>query len=281
MTRSEAVRAAAARLRRARLDAPELDARLLAQSAFGIEFAQLVARGQELPDPSELARLEQMLERRLKGEPIDRILGVREFWGMPFRLTPDTLSPRPDTETVVVAALQAVAPRRGPLSILDLGVGSGCLLLALLSELPGAWGVGVDRAPGAAAAARANAAALGLLGRASFLVGDWAAALDRRFDLVVSNPPYIPRAEIASLAPEVAGHDPLLALDGGADGLAAYATILQDAPRLLAEGGVLAMELGVGQSAEVEGLARQAGFVTLGIADDLAGISRAIVLSRG
>ncbi len=280
MTRSEAIREAAAKLRQAGVDEPEPDARLLARAAFGVDFAALLASGHEPVGPSEQARLEAMLARRAAGEPTDRILGVREFWGMPFRLTPETLSPRPDTETVVAAALKAVAQRAGPLEILDLGVGSGCLLLALLSERPDARGVGVDRSPGAAAAARANAASLGFGDRARFIVGDWASALEGRFDLIVSNPPYIPRPDLSGLATEVAAHDPLLALDGGEDGLAAYAAILRTAPRLLTAGGVLAMELGVGQRDDVVRLAQEAGFVTLGVEEDLAGIPRALVLGR-
>ena len=233
------------------------------------------------PPPDEgVDRFFDLVARRADGEPVARILGRREFWGLPFALAPATLEPRPDTETVVEAALGLVRGAGGAASILDLGTGSGCLLLALLSELPDAAGVGVDRSPAAAAAARRNARSLGLGDRARFVAGDWAEAISGRFDLVVSNPPYIATEHIEALAPEVRRHDPALALDGGADGLDAYRAIVADLPRLLAPSGVAVLELGAGQRDAVAGLARAAGLVVIGSNPDLAGTPRALALGR-
>lgn len=277
MTLAGAVRAAAARLRAAGLDTPDLDARVLALEAFGLDHAAFLGQGGEQAPREGLDRLESMTARRAVGEPVARILGRREFWGLDFRLSPATLVPRPDTETVVQAALDAVKAKPGPLTILDLGTGTGCLLLAILSERGDAAGIGVDRSAEAAATARENAEALGLGDRASFLVGDWASAIDARFDLVVSNPPYIAAGDIGGLDLDVRAHDPRLALDGGDGGLDAYAVITREAPRLLAPGGALALELGAGQAAGVSRLAADAGLSQPRVTNDLAGIARALV----
>lgn len=278
MTLGQAVRAAASRFAAAGIDTPEADARTLVREAFGLDAARLIARSGEAADADGVARLDGLILRRLAGEPVDRILGRREFWGLDFTLAPDTLAPRADTETVVQAALDAVGGRDRPLAVLDLGVGSGCILLALLSELPRATGVGVDRAFGAARAARANAERLGLGARARFVVGDWGTALGSRFDLVVSNPPYIASADLAGLDREVREHDPARALDGGADGLDAYRAIVADLPARLAPGGVAALELGAGQEADVASLVEAAGLRVGGPAwIDLGGVPRALV----
>lgn len=280
MTLGEAVRGAAARLAAEGIEEPLADARVLAQEAFALPAARLLADAREPAPGDGLDRLERLVKRRVAGEPVGRILGRREFWGLPFALGAETLEPRPDTETVVEAALGLVRPRGGTLSILDLGVGTGCLLLALLSELPEARGVGVDRSPAAAAAARRNAEALGLAGRAAFLAGDWADAIDGTFDLVVSNPPYIGSSEIPRLSREVRLFDPLLALDGGADGLDAYRAIVAALPRLLARDGVAALELGAGQAQDVAAIAADAGLAVLGLDADLSGTPRALTLGR-
>lgn len=279
MTLGEAARAAASRFALAGIDTPEADARALVREAFGLDAARLIARAGDAADVHALARLEHLVLRRLGGEPVDRILGRREFWGLDFMLAPETLAPRADTETVVQAALDAVGGGDRPLAVLDLGVGSGCILLALLSELPSATGLGVDRSFGAARAARANAERLGLGPRAHFVVGDWAAALGRRFDLVVSNPPYIASADVAGLDREVREHDPVRALDGGADGLDAYRAIVADLPARLNPGGAAVLELGAGQEPDVARLARQAGLRVDGAAwADLGGVPRALVV---
>ena len=280
MTFGEAARAAAARLASAGIETPDIDARLLAQAAFGLDAAQLLSAGRKTAPADGLARLGAFAERRASGEPVGRILGRREFWGLDFALAPETLEPRPDTETIVETALRLIEGKAGPLRILDLGTGTGCILLALLSELSNAWGLGVDRSPGAAAAAARNAAALGLSARAAFMAGDWAGAIAGGFDLVVSNPPYIASAEIAGLAREVRVHDPALALDGGADGLDAYRAIIAELPRLLAVGGCAVLELGIGQEAAVSELGRAAGFAPIAARPDLGGVPRALALRR-
>ncbi|GLK74859.1 release factor glutamine methyltransferase [Methylopila jiangsuensis] len=278
-TLGDALRAAAARLGAAGLASPGFDAQALAQEAFALDRAALLARARDAAPADALARFEALVARRLEGEPVGRIRGFREFWGLTFRLAPDTLEPRPDTETVVEAALAALPDR--PARALDLGTGSGCLLLAVLSERSEAFGVGVDRAEGAARAARDNAARLGFGGRAAFLAGDWAGALTGGFDLVLSNPPYIPTADMGGLERDVRAFDPPAALDGGADGLDAYRAIIADLDRLLAPGGVAVLELGIGQEADVTRIAASAGFVPAGAArKDLGGVPRALTLER-
>jgi release factor glutamine methyltransferase len=276
-TRAEAL----AHLRRAfaeaGLDTPGLDARVLLTEALGVDASELVLRPDE-PLGAAAERLRDDAARRLAREPVARILGIQEFWGLPFRLSPETLVPRPDSETVVEAALAAVAGRDAR-RILDLGTGSGCLLVALLHELPEAHGVGVDRSPAALAAARENACRNGVAERAGFAASDWGAALGGRFDLIVSNPPYVTTEDIAALAPEVRDHDPLKALDGGPDGLAAHRAIFQDAGRLLAPGGRLVVEIGHDQEEGVRRLAAAAGLTVQRISKDLGGRARAAVIA--
>ncbi|PZQ11294.1 MAG: peptide chain release factor N(5)-glutamine methyltransferase [Ancylobacter novellus] len=280
MTRGEAVRAVAARLRAAGCETPELDARTLAAAAFGLDAAGLIASGGDDAGSEARERLEAFAGRRAAGEPVARILGRREFWGLDFALAPETLAPRPDSETVVEAALAAAGERDRALRVLDLGTGTGCLLLAILSERPRAFGVGVDLAPAAAAAARANAEALGLGDRAAFFAGSWGDALGGTFDLVVSNPPYILSADVAGLDVEVRAHDPLLALDGGEDGLDAYRALADALPRLLADDGAAALELGAGQAEEVSAIMAEAGFSASRAARDLGGVPRALTVRR-
>ncbi len=231
-------------------------------------------------DAAASERLASFLERRLKGEPISRLAGRREFWSLDFALSPDALDPRPDSETVVEAALARIGDRRAGVSILDLGTGTGCLLLALLAELPCAWGIGIDIVPGAAQLARRNAAAMGLESRAFFVAGRWAAALRATFDLVVSNPPYIASDAIAALAPEVALFDPRMALDGGADGLDAYRALAPDLGRHLAPGGFAAIEVGAGQADRAAAIFVRAGLDEVERRCDIASRERCLVLSR-
>lgn len=274
-------RDAAARLAAAGIDSPDLDAGLLLAHALGLSSAALRVAGADPVSAAGATSFAQMLARRLAGVPVARILGEKEFWSLPFALSPETLVPRPDTETVVEAALDALNGREGPLRVLDLGTGSGAILAAILVEWPAAWGLGIDRSPGAAVTARDNLARAGLSRRSAVLVGDWAAAVDAAFDLVVSNPPYIPSGDIAGLAIDVREHDPMAALDGGPDGLGAYRAIIQEAPRLLAPGGVLVLELGIGQEAAVTALLGQAGLPPLRPArPDLGGVARALTAAR-
>ncbi len=256
--------ALAERLAAAGIDEPRRELRLLQLEAGG---AASLADWPDSPHPG----LEALTARRAAREPFSRIVGRREFWSRDFLLTPETFDPRPDSETVVEAALAAMPSFA---AVLDLGTGSGCLLAALLAERPEARGLGIDRSPGACRAARRNLAGL----PAAVAVGDWGSAVAGRFDLVVSNPPYIPSADIAALMPEVRDHDPRLALDGGADGLGAYRAILADLPRLLPPAGVAVLELGFGQAGAVSELAGAQGFRVQDIRADLGGIPRAMVL---
>ena len=273
-------RALAMRFRSAAVDCAELDARILVGSVLGLDLTGLIAAATRILTADEAEHLDDFAKRRIAGEPVARILGRKEFWGLPLRLSPATLVPRPDTETVVEAALEilrAESRRDAPLRVADLGTGSGAILLALLSELPNAFGVGTDISVAALQTARDNARQLGFLARAAFVACDYAAALSRPFDLIVSNPPYICSEHIPSLDGEVRDYDPHRALDGGIDGLAAYRRIAPEATRLLAPGGALVVEVGHGQSSDVQGLMTAAGLTPAGPPkSDLAGIRRTV-----
>jgi release factor glutamine methyltransferase len=261
------------------LDTPALDARVIVGRALALDHAALAGAAERALDAQERERIAAMAARRLAREPVARIVGVKEFWGLPLRVSPDVLVPRPETETVVETALAAL-DREGkhvrPLRIADLGTGSGALLLALLSELPNAFGVGTDLSVAALAVARDNAERLGLAARAAFVACDFAVALAGPFDLAVANPPYVASGELAQLAPEVRDHDPRLALDGGPDGLGAYRALAADAPRLIGVGGHLVVEVGAGQAAAVAALFSQQQPVDVTGASDLAGTPRAL-----
>jgi release factor glutamine methyltransferase len=269
-----------ARFKSGGIESAELDARILAGAALGLDLTGLVIAAARPITAAEAARLEELARRRLAGEPVARILGMREFWGLPLQLTAATLVPRPDTETVVELSLEmlrAVSPADRRLRIADLGTGSGAILLALLSELPEADGFGTDISEAALRTASGNAAALGLADRAAFIACDYAAALSGPLDLVVSNPPYIRSSDIAALSIEVRDHDPRLALDGGTDGLDAYRALIPQAARLLAPRGVLVLETGHGQSGDIQELMAAAGLtVDRPAKADLAGIRRAV-----
>ena len=257
------------------VDAPAREAALVLRAA-GLRPTDLIANP-DAPLGAAAADVQRCAARRAAGEPLSRILGRREFWGLEFALSPETLDPRPDTETIVEAALAAFAARRDEaLRIVDFGVGSGALLAALLSEFPAAHGVGVDLSPGAAAQARANLESLGLEARAEIRVGDWAEGLDGRFDLIVANPPYVRSGDIAGLAREVRDHDPRLALDGGADGLDAYRALTPQIARRLAPAGRFLVEVGAGQADAVKALATAAGLADLATHRDLAGVERVV-----
>ena len=258
----------------------DLDARLLLCAALKIDHTALARDPDRILSNDDAKRLAGFTARRLNREPIARIVGQSEFWSLRFQLSPDTLVPRPETETVVEAALDAIADRRNDtLQIADLGTGSGAILLALLHELPNAFGIGTDRSTDALLTARANAADLELSRRAAFAACDYSSALNGLFDLIVSNPPYIETGDIDHLQMDVKCHDPRLALDGGADGLAAYRAIAADARRLLAPRGTLVVELGFKQLADVCDIMANAGLDPAGPAKaDLAGIPRALVL---
>ena len=273
-TRRAALAWGAERLVAAGVGSPRLDARLLLAHALGLAPDVLLA---DLDAPGAAPGYPALIARRVAREPVALILGRREFWSLDLAVSPVTLIPRPDSETLIDAARLAFAGSAPPARILDLGTGTGALLLAALAEFPAAFGVGVDRVPAAAALARANADRLGFAGHAAFLAGDWAGALEARFDLILANPPYIPSGEMSALMPEVARHEPALALDGGPDGCDAYRAILAELPRLAAPGAVAVLELGQGQAEAVAALARDAGFAGTARAD-FGGIPRALVL---
>jgi release factor glutamine methyltransferase len=273
-------RALTARLKSGDIESAELDARILVGAVLGLDLTGIIAAASRPLTSDEALRLENFTGRRLNGEPVARILGLKEFWGLPLQLSAATLVPRPDTETVVELALEmlqaAPRPDRAP-RIADIGTGSGAILLALLSELPNACGFGTDISVAALRTASLNAARLGFAPRTMFVACDYAAALSDGFDLIVSNPPYIRSAEIEGLAAEVRDHDPHRALDGGADGYDAYRALIPQAARLLAPHGALIVEAGHGQHAYIEGLMTAAGLTLERPAKaDLAGIRRAV-----
>jgi release factor glutamine methyltransferase len=272
-------RSLAREFRRRGLDAPELDARLLVGHTLGLDHAALAAQSSRALTTEEAGVLAALAQRRLTREPVARILGHKEFWGLSLALNAETLLPRPETETVVEAALAALSEReRAALRIADLGTGSGALLIALLSELPGAFGVGTDISEAALACARGNAQVLGLGTRAAFVACDYGAALAGEVDLLVSNPPYVARGDIATLQSEVRDFDPRRALDGGPDGLDGYRAIAADAQRLLSGAGILVLELGQGQSEAVTALFAAAGLAPETVKNDLSGVVRALIL---
>jgi release factor glutamine methyltransferase len=275
----EIYRRAVTKLRAAGIESAQLDARVLLAHVLRVDAAQLVAGSDDRVSAAAQDRYEEAIARRAAREPVARILGVKEFWSREFALSPDALVPRPETETLIEAALLARPERDAQMKVLDLGVGSGVLLGAILLERPFSTGVGVDRSLGAAQTARNNFAALGVTDRTHVICGDWGNALGVRFDLVLANPPYIASGDIGRLSAEVRDHDPVRALDGGADGLDAYRAILGDLRRLLAPGGIAVLELGDGMEQAVSGLAMDAGIEVNGPAHcDLSGHPRALAL---
>jgi release factor glutamine methyltransferase len=275
-------RAWAEKFQAAGLDSPQLDARLLVGHALDLDQAALLASGARTLNADEETAIAALANRRLAHEPVARIVGTKEFWSLEFRIDEATLVPRPETETVVEAALAAIdllGSRGRALRIADLGTGSGAILLALLSELKTAFGVGSDLNPRALVMARDNARRLGLH-RAAFVACDLAAALRGPFDLIVSNPPYIASGDIATLAPEVRLFDPRLALDGGADGLNFYRAIAAAAPALLAPAGTVIVEIGAGQAEPVAAIFAAAGLAPSAARPDLNNMPRALVASK-
>ena len=261
------------------VESPRMEARLLLAHASGLSVATLMGYPERVVENDSLYR--QLVSRRAAREPLSHLVGRREFWSLSFKVTADTLDPRPDSETIVEAALDGVSDRSAPLRILDLGTGTGCLLVALLSELPAAFGVGVDQSVAATRVAAENTAALGFEGRAAFVVGDWGQAVSGGFDLIVSNPPYIPREDIDGLELEVSRYEPHLALAGGEDGLSAYRAILPDVPGFLSPGGVAVLEIGADQADSVTALAQKVGLLVSPVRSDLASRDRCLVCRKG
>lgn len=274
------LRALTVRFQAAGIDSARLDARLLVAEALGVEPLRLVTHPEMVLTAQQQTAIEDMAARREDRQPISHILGRRGFWTLDLRVTPDTLDPRPDTETLVQGVLDRVADRHAALRIVDFGTGSGCILLALLAELPNAQGLGIDQSNAALAVAAENAERNGLVGRAEFRHGDWGLGLEGPFDIIVSNPPYIPEADIAGLEPEVARHEPRSALAGGVDGLECYRALVPDIARLLAAGGIVGLEVGAGQATDVAALLKAAGLRDLCVANDLAGHGRSVFAAR-
>jgi len=269
----------AEKFRQGGIDSADADARLLVAHVLGVDRAALIANSERALTAQETAAIERLAARRLKHEPVARIFGVKEFWSLPLHISEAVLVPRPETETVVEAALDFVGRgglRMETLRVLDIGTGSGALLLALLSELPHALGTGTDISAAALAIARANAERHGLASRCTFVNCDIAEGVSGPFDLIVCNPPYVAHGDIAALASEVRDYDPAVALDGGADGLDGYRAVAAEARRLLAAGGRLILELGAGQEQAVCALFTKAGLTPGAIRRDLAGIPRAL-----
>lgn len=275
------LRDTAVALTAAGIDNARFEARLLLSRATGLAIEQLISRGPDAAPAAAAATLRELTARRVRREPMAYILGEREFWGLPFKVSPAVLIPRPDSETVIETVLDLLPDRSRKLRILDLGLGSGCLLLTLLREYPQATGVGIDASEAALAVAQANAEALGVAPRARLTTGDWRQAgwtdlLEGPFDLLVSNPPYIESAAVGGLMPEVARHEPRLALDGGADGLAAYRIIAAALPALVVPGGWAIVEVGEGQAPEIASLFAAAGLAPRPSRKDLGGIERVV-----
>lgn len=278
MTAAELLTAAAGRLVEAGIENQRREARLLLNLALGIDAnARLPER--EIA-PADAALFETFVARRAGHEPYSRIAGTREFWSLDFALSPDTLDPRPDSETLIEAALERIADRAATLSVVDFGTGTGALLLALLSELPNATGIGVDISAGAVETARRNAAALGLSARARFVLGRWGEGLTTPADVIVTNPPYISAKDMSRLPPEVREFDPAAALDGGPDGLSAYRELALDLKRLLSESGIALCEIGAGQAPAVTAIMAASGLDLTGSRADLAGIERCLVFEQ-
>lgn len=281
VTLDQALAAITRRLTEAGIDGARQDARLLAAFALGLEPFRPLLIPERALSPDEAVRLEALVLRRVAREPISHILGRRGFWTLDLEVNADTLAPRPDTETLVEAVLKAVPERNHPWRLLDLGTGTGAILLALLSELPQTSGLGVDLSAGALAVAKRNAQASGLAERALFCQGDWDEGLAGPFDIIVANPPYIPEGDIDFLDPEVARFEPRLALAGGPDGLACYRRLAPAIAGLLAPEGLFALEVGAGQAQAVAAMMAAAGLDILGLPTDLAGIERCVLGRAG
>lgn len=277
LTIAAALRRAAESLAAAGVPAAPREARLLLGHAIGGGPEILVADPGRPLSGDEAAGLDRLVRRRRRREPMSHILGRREFWSLEFRVTADTLDPRPDSETLIEAALAAIPDRDAGLDILDLGTGTGCLLLALLSELPNSRGLGIDISDAALSVAGENANRLGLAHRAVFRRGDWGRGITGRFDVIVANPPYIRRDDIALLQPEIARFEPTVALDGGADGLDCYRAIGDDLARLLAPHGFAAVEIGEGQATEIKRIFLESGLEIRNLRHDLSDIARCLV----
>lgn len=271
---------AARQLSTAGIDQPRLDARLLLAHALGAPRERFYGREADLVSADIGRAFDQLIARRLGREPVSRILGTRGFWSLNLEINASSLDPRPDSETLVEAVLERVLPRVAPIRVLDLGTGTGCLLLSVLAEFRQATGLGIDISAECVALAARNAAANGLDDRATFQIGDWNGGLHAIFDVIMCNPPYIPTEVIPSLAPEVAIHEPFRALDGGADGLDCYRRLSVEFYQLLAENGHVFLEIGHDQRAAVTNIIEAAGLRVVSARADLAGHERCLIIKH-
>ncbi len=280
ITIQAALQGATFRLKSAGVETAALDARLLLQAAMDMDHATIIRDSHLVIPAAQYDVFMRNVERRAAREPMSHILGTRDFWKDSFYVSRDVLTPRPDSETLIEAMLDIVPDKNAHYTIADLGTGSGCLLISLLREYPNARGVGVDASEAALAIAKKNAENLLSSGRAEFLSSDWCSALQTRFDMIISNPPYIVENEISTLAPEVKKHEPWLALCGGKDGLRAYCQLMPQIQKHLAPHGVAVLELGQKQAQVVTNIASDHALIVSDIRCDLAGIERAIVLKH-
>ncbi len=276
----ESLRSAVLRLQQAGIESASLDTRILLEHALGVSRERLLFLLDEPLTSEQCVIFEAMVEKRLCRKPIAQIIGKREFWGMNFVVSENTLDPRPDSETLIEYVLERVKNRGGALRILDLGTGTGCLPLSLLSELPASTAVAVDCCEKALLVAKENAMALGLTARIDFMCSNWFENVEGEFDIIISNPPYIPTSLIPSLAEEVSKFEPMLALDGGNDGFSCYRQILENLSGFMADSGFAAFELGIGQQNGMEELAQENNLEVVGVRHDLGGIARCMILQH-
>lgn len=262
------------------IETADLDARIIIRHHTALDWSDFLTNSDALIGTDKLMKIEFDIERRMSGEPVSRIYSKREFWGLDFKLAPDTLDPRPDTELLVEIATERLLDNP-PSEILDLGVGTGCIIISLLSEWDSSVGYGMDKSIGAVTMAQENASNLGFADRCHFWCGNWGSAIGKKFPLIVSNPPYIPDSVIESLMPEVKNHDPILALAGGNDGLEAFRHIFKEIPRLLDDDGIFLLEIGYDQRDDVLRLVEESGLRVVDVHPDLAGIPRAVEISHG
>ncbi|MCZ4282150.1 peptide chain release factor N(5)-glutamine methyltransferase [Kiloniella laminariae] len=280
MTVASCLQNALTRLQAAGIEGARLDVRILLATALGKEPSFILGYPEHPVNEADCARFDAMISRRVSREPVSRILGRREFWSLSFRISADTLDPRPDSETLISTVLERVSQAGKPVRILDLGTGTGCLLLTLLHELPEAIGVGVDLSPGAVEIASLNATDLGLSDRASFRVGDWCNGLGGDWDVIISNPPYIGEGEKADLEPEVLNYDPPMALFAGEDGMLDYRALIPQAVERLSPGGFLVIEAGIGQADQINQIMSDYGLICEAAGRDLGGIARACIARK-
>jgi len=276
----DALRHAVLELQRAHIETASMDARILLQYVLGVTREQLLLNIENELTTAQAIMFNAIIERRVQRQPVSQLTGKREFWGMCFRVTEHTLDPRPDSETLVEAILARVHTREAALQVLDLGTGTGCLLLTVLSEYPNATGTGVDMCKNALAVAQENARTLGMEQRTAFVLSCWGEAVEGSYDIVISNPPYIPSSVIFGLAPEVAQWEPRLALDGGTDGMDCYRAIIPQLKRLLKPTGLAVFEIGIGQARELEALVQSHGLQVAGSKDDMASITRCVLVTH-